>query len=226
MKWPFLNIGGTRRVQEERPPPGVQDFLDYTTEPGAGGSDAAHWYPEDSPDLTDDYFPTVARQAELLTHWYRPPPDQPTQWWYDDKNLFAKDQREHIEQQQAIPWPIETTRDYQATPDPRWTPPPVNRPTASMSPSSYRFTRPFDQEQARELNGLHMSLAGNRRAYMLYGSVGLQSPWDNSYRLDPPTNDATAVFVGDTARDVSAQVLVTRQVDVWPGPGAGYRLDG
>lgn len=199
------------------------DSLSYTTEPGAGGTQAAEWYPEDTPDLKDDYFPTVAEQNSLLIHWYRPPSDQPNQWWYDDKNPWAKEQREVIEHQTGVPWEIETHRDNQGAPDPRWVPPVVTRPTAFQSPSSYRFTRPWDQYQERELNGLHLSLAGNRRAYMLEGRVGLQSNWNNSYRLDPPTNDSTAVFVGDTARDVSSQVLLTREVDVWTN--STYRLD-
>lgn len=223
MVWRFLRPGG--KVQEDIPPPGIEDNLSYTARPGAQDTPVAHWYPEDTPDLQDDYFNTIDEQDSILVHWYRPPADTNPQPWWDDKDPWSKKQREDIETQIGVPWTDDTSITTQPDPDPRWNPPVVTRPTAFLSPSNYRFTRPYDQYTEHELNGIHLSLAENRRAYLLGGQAGLMPTWNNSYRLDPVTNDASAVFVGDTTPDdLNAQLLITRQVDVWASPS--YRLDG
>lgn len=221
MPWPFLKIGG--RVREAPPPEGINDNLSYEDKPGAHGSEAAYWKEGDVPDLKDPDFPSVPMQDKILVHWLRPPGDVNPQAWYDDRNPWALRQRQSIEKQSATPWHIQAQRDNQPAPDPRWTPPETVRYTSNMSPTSYLFTRPYDQDIERENNGVHLSLADNRRAYMLGGSAGTASAWNNSYRLDPPNNDATAVFVGDTVHpDVGAQMVVSRTMDVWAG--RSYRL--
>jgi len=221
MPWPFVKFGG--KVREAPPPPGVQDNLSFADEPGAGGTDAAFWQPEDTPDLADDYFPTVPEQDKILVHYFRPPADVNPQEWYDDRDPWAKTQRTKIEEQDAIPPEIKQTRDNQAAPDPRWVPPPTERVTSSISPSSYRFMRPFDQVTEHELNGLHLSMANNKRSYLVGGQAGLAQNWNNSYRLDPPNNDATATFVGDTITNLEGeQILLSRTLDVWSNQS--YRL--
>jgi hypothetical protein len=207
------------------PPAGLQDRLSFTDKPGSNGTDAAYWQEGDVPDLEDEYFPTVAGQDALLTHWDRPPADQNPQPWYDDRNIWAKQQREKIEDQTAIPWQIETSKPPQMADDPRWNPPTVNRWSAFLSPSSYRFTRPYDQTSEHELNGVHLSLADNRRAYILTGQSGRIRSWNNSYRLDPTSNDATAVFVGDTViNDQSAGTVIGIQASSNGPIGPSYRL--
>ncbi len=218
--WPFVRLTG--KVQGDAPPPGVEDFISYTAEPGALNTDVARWAEGDVPDLGDDYFPTIANQAAILTHWDYPPANENPQRWYDDRNVWAKQQRTEIETQDALPIDAVGPMADQPAADPRWNPPTVQRPTAHQSPSSYRFYRPFDQTSEHELNGVHMSLADNRRAYELTGSAGLAPKWNNSYRIDPPNNDATAVFVGDTvANDREALVWGGVTQDVFSSP---YRL--
>lgn len=197
-----------------QPPAGLEDFAHFTTEPGSNGTDAAYYWQGDVPDLGDDYFPSVPDQDKLLVHWERPPADENPQTWYDDKDTWAKQQRESIEHQSATPWTqSDTGKSVRMADNPNWVPPDVKRPTAFESPTSYSFTRPFGQDTEHELNGVHFSLADNRRAYLLGGSVGRVNSWNNSYRIDPVTNDASAVFVGDTvANDVNTTVLYTDQI--------------
>jgi hypothetical protein len=84
--------------------------------------------------------------------------------------------------------------------NPRETPPPETRPTERMGPTTYSFTRPFDQlnrgnsqdgeiGSARHLNGMHFSMADHRREYEILG----MQPWGrhrNTYRIDPAPWDA------------------------------------
>lgn len=222
IKWPFIRPG--KQVQQDAPPPGVLDFVDYQAEPGAANTDAAYWFPEDSPDLSDSYFPTIAQQDQLLVHWDRPPADTNPQAWYDDRNTWAKVQRDKVEHQEGVPQPALMPDAPQPGDDPRWSPPSVDRMTAHLNPMGYSFTRPYDQDMERELDGVHLSLAMNRRAYTLTGSAGLASPWNNSYRIEPPTNDDTAVFVGDTVEPMGVTVLSGTQQSVHFNNNQAYRL--
>ena len=201
-------FGKVQRAPE--PPAGLEDRLSYTDKVGSNGTDAAYWWEGDVPDLGDDYFPSVPDQDKILVHYDRPPADQNPQDWWDDRNIWAKQQRDSIEKQDGKPEKAEGGRTTQYADDPRWNPPEVKRWTAFLNPMGYSFLRPFGQDTEKELNGVHWSLADNRRAYILGGSVGQMNAWNNSYRIDPVTNDATAVFVGDTvANDLSTYVTYT-----------------
>lgn len=208
--------------QAPKPPAGLEDRLSYTDKAGSNGTDAAYYWQGDTPSLDDQYFPTVPQQDILLVHYDRPPADQNPQAWWDDRNIWAKQQRDKIEQQTGVPQEGSTSKPGEMGPDPRWTPPIVNRPTAFNNPNGYSFTRPYDQTSEHELNGVHFSLAENRRAYVLGGSVGRINTWNNSYRIDPVTNDATAIFVGDTlANNVDTTILYTQNPQQVAGSRSG-----
>jgi hypothetical protein len=214
-------FGKVQRAPE--PPAGLEDRLHYEDQVGSNGTDAAYYFPGKVPEMDDGYFPTIADEDAILVHYSRPPADVNPQQWYDDKDVWAKQQRDKIENQTAVPWSDDTSKTGPMADDPKWTPPTVQRPSAFLSPSSYRFTRPFGQDVEHELNGVHLSLADNRRAYNLSGNVGRTATWNNSYRLDPVSNDAQAVFVGDTVtNDVGTAVLYAREQDYNPRPS--YRL--
>jgi hypothetical protein len=66
--------------------------------------------------------------------------------------------------------------------------PAESRPTMQMAPSSYHFTRPFDQHAARTFNGLHFSMADHRRTYDILGMEPVRSR-RNTYRIEPPNWD-------------------------------------
>lgn len=192
------------------PPAGLEDRLSYTRKVGSNGTDAAYWWEGDVPDLDDEYFPTVPEQDKLLVHYDRPPGDENPQTWWEDRTVWQQFQAHNVEKQRGVPWDLDTTKGPEPAPDPRWNPPEVKRPTAFLSPTSYSYTRPYGQEVEHELNGVHFSLADNRRAYVLGGSAGRVNTWNNSYRVDPVTNDATSVFVGDTlTNDIGTRVMYT-----------------
>lgn len=212
------------KVQEApTPPAGLEDRLHFTDTVGSNGTDAAYFFPGKVPEMDDGYFPTIAQADSVLTHYSRPPADVDPQPWYDDKDTWSKQQREKIEDQVAVPWSDVTSKTGPMADDPKWTAPTVSRPSAFLSPSSYRFYRPFGQDVEHELNGVHLSLADNRRAYSLAGNVGRTQAWNNSYRLDPVSNDAQAVFVGDTVTNtVGTDVLYAKMMEYNPRPS--YRL--
>lgn len=56
------------------------------------------------------------------------------------------------------------------------------RPTASMSPNTYLFERPWEIPQS---NGEHFSMADHRRKYQIYGMAPRGGVGVNTYRLDP-----------------------------------------
>lgn len=126
-------------------------------------------------------LPRTDRRASLRAFW---------QWWagYDAETA----RRESVTTTQATGW-AELKGSRTRAADPRWTPPPEPRPTQSMSPHRYVFTRPFDQDVMRMGNrGDHMSLATNRRNYPIL----LQQPianHRNTYRVEPTPWDQDIV---------------------------------
>lgn len=211
--------------QAPQPPAGIEDRLSYTDTVGSNGTDAAYFFHGSIPNMdsphNNGYFNTIAEADSVLTHFDRPPADQNPQAWWDDRNTFAKQQRETIEHQEGVPWMGDTSKPGPIGDNPNWVTPTVNRTSAFLSPSQYRFTRPFDQDTEHTLNGVHLSLADNRRAYMLAGNVGQVRAWNNSYRVDPTSNDAGAVFVGDTLTNTGG-TTVLYNTDVSTRPS--YRL--
>ena len=198
------------------PPAGVEDRANFTDTVGSMGTDAAYQWEGAVPNYNNPvaagYFPTVAQQDALLTHVRHAPADQNPDAWYQDKDRWGQSQLKEFKAE-GVPWMDDAHRPVEMEPDPRWIPPGIQRPTAFLSPSSYRFQRPFDQTSEHELNGVHLSLADNRRAYMLGGTVGQSSSWNNSYRVDPTTNDTGAVFVGDTVQNNVDSVVLAQQVN-------------
>lgn len=81
--------------------------------------------------------------------------------------------------------------------NPRITPQPETRNTQQMAPTTYNFTRPFDQGYARTFNGTHFSMADHRRNYEVMGMAPVTSrrntfrqepvPWDTDI-VDMPAN--------------------------------------
>lgn len=90
--------------------------------------------------------------------------------------------------------------------NPRSTPPPVSRATNMMAPRSYSFTRPFDQERAHHLTGVHFSMADHRRTYDILGMKPNSTP-RNTYRTEPAPYDADIVADGETQSQRSVTVI-------------------
>lgn len=219
--WPFSRVSG--KVQNPAPPAGVQDFTSFSDVAGSRGTDASRYYDPRYPDIDSDYFPTGHEVDAVLVHWDRPPADENPDKWYRDRNQWANKQStlENVD-------PYSTTVDVRKPPtyeaNPNTVPPLVTRPTAFMSPSNWRYTRPFDQDMARELNGIHFSAADNNIAYVV-GVMEPTEPWRTTYRLDPPNNDQTAMHrVEPSLADTRRAREVNYTQETWPG--SSYRLGG
>lgn len=141
----------------------------------------------------------------------RNPAAQPPEQFYG--GLDADKARRHsVEFQDADGW--DETKEYPGYPaahlganrwarNPRETPPPEPRPTSRMAPRTYIFTRPWLQglpkSGARNLSGLHFSMADHRRSYPILGMEPVISrrntyriepgPWDINLVDMPPVND-------------------------------------
>lgn len=114
--------------------------------------------------------------------------------------------------------------------DPRWNPPAPSRVTDKLSPSNYRFFRPFDQlnktwpdmqvGSARRFNGAHFSMADHRRTYDVVGYMPVRKS-RNTYRFDPAPWDSS---MGDMPPQTYApEQQRYRDVDV-PGNPRAHRL--
>ncbi|SRR6266542_776924 len=132
------------------------------------------------------------RLGNALVHDYRPSPTEAPEVYYRGRD--ADDKARHaVEYQDADGWTEQQGHSKRVAPDPRSVPSTDLRPTARMAPTTYQFTRPFDQHSARTFNGLHFSMADHRRSYDILGMEPVRSR-RNTYRIEPPNWDTN---IGD-----------------------------
>jgi hypothetical protein len=113
--------------------------------------------------------------------------------------------------------------DRRWAPNPRSVPPAESRVTQSMAPTTYSFTRPFDQHSARQLNGMHFSMADHRREYEILGMAPVRTG-RNTYRMEPVPWDVNIVDLPpDTSPDVPSARIRSTEV---PAGSRSYRLGG
>ncbi len=193
---PYSAPGGARNTSTIAPPgTDVLHHSDLGTPTGAGGAWNNDGY---APTVTrDDYAGTVdpTRVEELPRHDRRANLRNPWAWWarMDEdtaarESVVVQDTNGHTE--------LKGVRSR--APHPLWVPPPEPRPTGSLSPHTYYFERPFDQEIARRLTGAHISLANNMRNY----EILVQTPVPhrrNTYRVEPSPWDTDIVDEGPSA---------------------------
>lgn len=145
-------------------------------------------------------LPPVANQDRILVHYDRPPADKSGKQYWNDRNASAIE-RGSVEHYQPDLFK-ETVGSNPRASDPRLVPIPTSRPTTQMSPSNFRFTRPFDQNMSRHLNGSHFSMASMHRSYPINQ---MQAPrrFRNTYRIEPPPLDTNSI---DLPNDTTATV--------------------
>lgn len=170
--------------------------------------------------------PDAMREFQVPVREYGPGDNEPPGLFYS--RLDAEEASRHsVENQDADGWTVRKAR-YQIGPDPRWNPPAETRVTEQMAPRSYSFTRPFDQgtkgNGARQLNGLHFSMADHRREYDVMG----MRPWSqhrNTYRVDPAPWDADMYDVPpeQSIGTVSQGRIQAVEIPEYPG-NRSYRL--
>jgi hypothetical protein len=130
--------------------------------------------------------PDPSRNQQIARRDYRPEPEYyPGYFWSGVTGPGTERMLRHdVEFLDADGIQARQPGAGQSAPDPRWVPPPEPRPTNRLSPSSYVFTRPFDQAYERSFNGNHFSMADHRRQYPILGMA--PSPYRrNTFRTDP-----------------------------------------
>ncbi len=169
------------------PSPGVENPRDWADEPEITG---AH----------DPGIPDPMRTGRLRTRDYRPhPADPPQDFWLGvhgpGREYIARHSLEYLD---ADGRDAEAPRLKPQTRNPRETVAPEPRPTNRMSPSTWTFTRPFDQHAARQLNGVHFSMADHRRSYAILGMEPVRRR-RNTFRAEPAPWDSDLVDMPNDA---------------------------
>lgn len=138
--------------------------------------------------------PDPMRERLFPVRDYRPAPGDPPEDFWLGVNGPGREKviRHGVEFQDADGIALEAHKGYARGADPRWVPAPETRLTQQLSPHNYVFTRPFDQDIKRRLNGEHFSMADHRRTYPI---LGMQPPVRkrNTFRADPPPWDTDLV---------------------------------
>lgn len=169
-----------------------------------------------APRVDEEIFPNQAKPT-----YYRPKPyDPPAHFWQEGRgeDALTRGTQEKIDARYI---PIHPRRQNIA-PDPRWTPPPTSRVTNNLSPHNWSFSRPWEPGSARNLNGMHFSLADNHRNFPVGGMLPSRQ-WRNTYRLQPSNRDTQN-------QEVPTQVSAPIGADYAQAPisvptrGTAYRL--
>jgi len=191
-------------------------------EEGDAYNDEFGWGPHvGTPSTTD--VPAAQRLRTIPRIDMRPDPVRPPEEWYDRRDADTA-QRHSVESVDANGWPINkgvNPGDKRWADDPRRTPPAEPRWTQGIGPSTYSFTRPFDQGYARTFNGNHFSMADHRREYEILGMEPVRSR-RNTYRIEPGPWDVGVVDLPPDNGESLPQARV-RSVEV-PYPRQSYRL--
>lgn len=110
--------------------------------------------------------------------------------------------------------------------NPREIPPPESRVTQKLIPVMRFFTRPFGTNTAkvgaRDLNGIHFSMADHRRDYDILGMAPVKTR-RNTYRLEPTPWDTDIVDM--PAPDDSPDIAPVAGLNV-ASPSRSFRLGG
>lgn len=182
-----------------------------------------------APHLTPgaDGTPDARRMQRIPLYQYRAPADAPPEnWWNGPRGPGQESVARHKSQEtvDGDGWTMVRGVNYEtlhrSAPDPRRTPPAESRVTAQMAPTTYSYTRPFNQDTEKYLNGNHFSMADHRRNYEIYGMAPINTR-RNTYRSDPLPWDTNIVDTVPTYQPVDARIT---QVEVADAAGRAWRL--
>lgn len=182
-----------KKVPTGPPPPIIATTFDappagtYPNIPSAGMGNAPDgWAPSEQQDNSD---PTYNSSYRL-----EPIPDVAPAAWYAERNERNLNRGRIEDLQGGSPWPIESYENQeQLNPWIKDGPPPPDRVTGAVSPSTYRFLLEDDGEAVlpiglhapRQLNGNHFSQASLQRSYPING-MKPATHFRNTFRLQPP----------------------------------------
>lgn len=191
-------------------------------EDGSPYNDEFGWAPDLRTSTTE--VPSAQRLQAIPLYDMRPGDDQPPEEYWRKRDRDDA-QRHSVEHQDADGWqerkgisPGDKRWEY----NPRLHPPEEPRPTTRMAPTTYLFTRPFAQDTARTLNGVHFSMADHRRDYEILGMAPVSSR-RNTYRQDPMPWDIDIVDLPPQQDPATPQARL-RGIDL-PAPSRAWRLD-
>lgn len=189
------------------------DRAEFVQDDGFQDNPAGEWAP--SLRTGAETIPDAHRMRVMPLYQYRPPADAPPERWWHGPHGPGEEGLERAEAVETVDgdgWRVfrgDVTRK-RAAPDVRRTPPPETRLTSDMAPRTYSYTRPFDQDKARQFNGNHFSMADHRRLYDIYG-MQPQRNRRNTFRADPQPWDTDIV---DRAPTYTPQQARVTQVEI------------
>lgn len=146
-------------------------------------------------DTTSNHFPDPVQAQKIPARTEYPQPQLPPQDFYLGVNGVGRDviQRHAVESQRGNQYDVAAPNPFRPAPNPRWAQyPEHNNLTARNSPNYYSFTRPYDQNYERRLNGSHFSMADHRRNYPVFGMAPART-WRNTSRVEPAPWDSNIV---------------------------------
>lgn len=202
--------------QPEYAPMENSSYAVPSLESGSPYNDEFGWSNKDLRPSTVGY-PSAQRLMDIPRKDYRPEPTQPPEVFWDRIDSDEK-QRHSVETITAIGWAEQkgiSASDKRWSDNPRRTPPAESRNTEQMVPRTYSFTRPFDQDTERRLNGNHFSMADHRRDYSIQHGMSPVRSLRNTYRLEPAPWDMDVVDVPPAASQPYA-VNVGQQIPAAP----------
>lgn len=132
--------------------------------------------------------PDPMRTGVTRTTTYRPAADQPPEVFYTQGIGAERLARHEVEHLDGDGWAATAPTVRSFAPNPRAQVYAEPRVTSRQAPSSYSFTRPYDQTTEHHNNGQHFSMADHRRQYAILGmrpvdpmrntSRNVPGPWD------------------------------------------------
>lgn len=196
--------------------PSLAEGSPWVDEPANG------WGPElENRNLT---VPDAHRLGTLPQHDFYPDDQENARGFFRQRDI-EKDTRHRQEDIDANGWAIEKGSKKVGV-NPREIPPPETRPTERLSPNTYSFTRPFDQQAkgngARRFNGNHFSMADHRRNYEILG----MAPWTahrNTYRIEPTPWDNDIVDMPPSYEPDAIPARI-RAINMPPAQDRSWRL--
>lgn len=192
---PVNNPSGAPNADYAAPAPGQTNWGNVpTTWPGDpwavtfGGNSAPS-------STVSNQIPDPMQQGKMPIRTEYPPAGQAPQNFYLGEGGIGRDviQRHGVEWQQGDQYNVPAPAYFSPAPNPRWHQYPEHQNlTARNSPNYYSFTRPYDQNYARRLNGKHMSMADFRRNYPVFGMSPAKT-WRNTSRVEPLPWDSNII---------------------------------
>ena len=201
--------------------PGIDDGAPYI--------DAFGWGPELH--ISTTQTPSAQRLGSIPRYSDYPNPEQPPEVFYDTRDADKAHRESTTSGQSGTFQELKglAVGDLRWADNPRRKPPAEPRITDKLAPTSYSFTRPFDQLNrthdgdpatgtTRQFNGTHFSMADHRRNYPAVGTMPQKSA-RNTFRLMPTPWDTDVVDMPPNNGTPDTPLARIQSVEV-PGPSS------